>query len=895
MPNGRGLLKQLASAAALACLAAAVPGAARAQSITAALSSPAYVNPGQPTVLNVTFTYNKAKRVPPALHELDLWFPSNVTVNAIGDLAGWTHQSLPYNGGTWVEWDAPCANAGLAAGSSITVQVTVTVGSQPNDGDLSVTAYGSSPYYPKDPPVICEGNSRNAVQLQTSLSVPVTVLASTGAAAPPNLLGTGLTSTVTWTVTNRSTGAQMFTFSRNPDGNTGTGWTSTGCTTSGGTTSWGFITLDRNASYTVTCPYTFSADGTYTFNATVTPLWGTARKLQIPIQVGTVSAAWDHGTVVIGHPATLTLTNGSLATIGGFTIRNAYANGLPIDSASATGGLSYDSASSDETTAVFAGSLAPGASSTVTIRYTRGSIPAPTSTTFTLTMTPAEGARWAISRTLSAVPLVLPLPQVANLSILSNAAGRRLEWTRVSGNGATATGVVVFRTNAGTPPAVPLDFHRYTESDSGVVHADTSSGVADESLPEPGQGNYNYRVCSHDASFVYSECETGYWNQAGWLDSAVPPTGGWTRQLGLRALDLIGMFPGGHGAVPSNQSPTSDTGSSITVVALADGTRVANPIALTTLPAVNTVGSRLPDGRYVAFAAEQNGVLTAIDVLTGEPAWAPRTYSGESFTAGVSGVAQASAARAFQDAYGSDVLFLGSATTGNVLAVDAATGDVLWKVATGSKVRALPIYDSASNLLVVPSDAGVLAYDLGTSSPGVAPKALSYWNVPGEYTAACTRTTNASYVACIDRTGELRVIEKATGTVHAHLPTGLERPTTVVRMLGGTPGFMVANNATVVRVTADASFTTLAAPYQWGPGATLSPPIGFSSSGYLIVAADDQRLHKLDSETLAEISFSDAVPSRNPATALSAPSYDSTDRLYLFGTGEGRIWAVPAF
>ena len=53
---------------------------------------------------------------------------------------------------------------------------------------------------------------------------------------------------------------------------------------------------------------------------------------------------------------------------------------------------------------------------------------------------------------------------------------------------------------------------------------------------DPGIGAYNYRVCNRDRFFVYSSCNTGFWNGAGWLDSAVAPSGGWTHQLGGAAL-----------------------------------------------------------------------------------------------------------------------------------------------------------------------------------------------------------------------------------------------------------------------------------------------------------------------------------------------------------------------
>lgn len=879
-----------AAGTALALAALAAPAAARAQALTVSLASGGAVYAGQTTTLTFTATYTNANPFHPALHGIDVSFPVGYTVtSASGPSGDWTFSTA--NDGVTARFLAPCTAAGLVAGESASFTVTVARPAAGSDLVDTLTGSGTSVYAPGGTSQYCEGNWDGAIwYLGSSLTVPVSILRLTGAATPAKLLGPGASSTVVWTIHNGSDTGRTVTFDRIPGGTSGTGWTASCGTDLNG------ATISSGASSSMTCTYGFQSSGTFSFTGTASAPNAAPPSAAVAVDVGAADAAWDHGVVVLGRATTLTLTNASQALVGGFEIRNASAGGLTVESASATNGLLYQEGSSNGQVAVFTGTLAAGASATVTIRYGTGGLTSPTSTGFTFDLIPTDGSAHAISKTLSSVPLVLPLPRVLGLGVLSNANGRRLDWTRASGNGATPAGVVVFRSDASTVPPVPTDFRQYRAGvDAGVAYADTSgASTTDQTYAEAGSGSYNYRVCSHDASFIYSECESGYWNTAGWLDSAVPPAGGWTRQVGASSLDLVGMFQGGRAAVPSNQGPT------LTVLSLSDGTRASAPTALTAMPAVNTVGAQLPDGRYVAFAADQNGVVTAVDVVTGARAWpAGRgSYPLESFVAGSTGIARSAAPPAFQAAYSTDVLVLGSATTGNVLGVDAATGEVLWTVPTGSPVYALPTYDPASNVLYVPANDGVFAYDLTGSSAGVAPQPLPGWTPPGgSYTVQCTRTTAAAYIACVDRTGVLRVLDKATGAVHSQLSTGVSAPAPVslVRMSAGTPGFVVGSAAKVVRITASADLTTLVASYTWAPGETLSPPLGFSVSGYLIVAASDQRLHKLSSETLAELGRSEAVLSRDPTTILGAPSWDSVNRRYVFGTGEGRIWAVPAF
>ena len=451
--------------------------------------------------------------------------------------------------------------------------------------------------------------------------------------------------------------------------------------------------------------------------------------------------------------------------------------------------------------------------------------------------------------------------------------------------------MVVFRSDDGIAPPEPQDFYQYNTGDASVVYATIGTSSGDEHFEDTvAPGRYRYRVCNHDAYFVYSDCTTKYWNGQGWLDSAAPLVGGWTRQLGMTATKLIGMFPGGHAAALSHQPD-------VTVLDLATGARIAAPLSLAATPSVLTTGTQVVDGRYLAFAADENGVVNAFDVTTGAPAWPTPLSTGESFTAGITGVTWGYGSAHFQANYSTDVLFVGSAEpAGNVVAIDATDGTVLWTLPTGSPVNALPTYDAASDVLIVPTDAGILAYDMATSTDGIAPQFL--WQLLGAtYTVPCVRTTSASYLACVDTSGHLTVLEKRTGVEQGSLDTGLADPVTLMRVSAGTPGFVVSNASSVARVVADATFQSVTLPVEnvWTPGFTISSVLGFSSRGYLITAGN-LRIYKLSSVNAQELSSSGPVtPCSSDGDLLGSPSWDETNQRYLFGTNEGRVWTIPYF
>ena len=203
----------------------------------------------------------------------------------------------------------------------------------------------------------------------------------------------------------------------------GTGWTAT-CSNPSEYTN---RRIKVGASQAVICTYTFTANGTYSFSAGAR-VSGTATDIikTVTIRVGTVTATWNHGVVVIGRPSTLTVVNNSAATIAAVELTNGYTTGMTVTSAQATCSpatpcLALQSA--DGTTAVFNGSLAPGASAAIAITYSPASVPTTSSTGFTVRMTPSEGIPYAYSVSIPSVPLVVPLPDVYGLGILDSDIG----------------------------------------------------------------------------------------------------------------------------------------------------------------------------------------------------------------------------------------------------------------------------------------------------------------------------------------------------------------------------------------------------------------------------------------------------------------------------------------
>ena len=67
------------------------------------------------------------------------------------------------------------------------------------------------------------------------------------------------------------------------------------------------------------------------------------------------------------------------------------------------------------------------------------------------------------------------------------------------------------------------------------------------------------------------------------------------------------------------------------------------------------------------------------------------------------------------------------------------------------------------------------------------------------------------------------------------------------------------------------------------------------ADGFVFVAASDKRLHKLALSTLADTGLSRTVNPTGTSPTLAAPSMDVADNLFLFGSSDGRLWAVPVF
>jgi hypothetical protein len=535
---------------------------------------------------------------------------------------------------------------------------------------------------------------------------------------------------------------------------------------------------------------------------------------------------------------------------------------------------------------------------TGTLTYGSGSVPLNGSATlaFSFTGIPTESVTtpytfrvvvtntWDATRTYTfTVQNTVPIPDVANLGILSTSAGQTLYWTNTSATNEPHDGVVVFRAAAPTAPSFPADGTDYTGSPSAIYCAKYGSSAS--SLADPVTGAYYYRVCNHDANFIYSNCSTGFWSNAGWLDSASAPAGGWTYTTGYQVLLYPGIVPGGRVGFASNAP-------ALNVLTAATGARPFDPVSLAAVPAMGTPVVTLRSGRQVMFAADQGGVVTALDVTTGATYWQV-TKSGESFVSGVSGALWLYAGSAFQGKYANDVLFLGS-TTGKLLALDATTGAPLWTVTAGTEIRALPLYDYAKNWLYVPTNGGgILAYDLLNSTLGTPPVAATGWNNPGgAYTLGCTRADVATLMTCVDKTGGIKVLNRSTGaTVATGAFTGGGTPSTVWKV----PSGLVVGSANAVQTftLSGASFTSRGA-YQ-PAGTTLSQAQVFVAEGFIYVGGSDLKLHKLRLADAIEVLPAATVTSRQAGTFLGPAAYDMSSNRFVFGASDGHVWAVPYF
>jgi outer membrane protein assembly factor BamB len=298
--------------------------------------------------------------------------------------------------------------------------------------------------------------------------------------------------------------------------------------------------------------------------------------------------------------------------------------------------------------------------------------------------------------------------------------------------------------------------------------------------------------------------------------------------------------------------------------------------------------AQIDNGRRILFAADQSGTITAEDVDSGETYWTA-TKTGEAFVAGVSGAIRRYASAAFQTAYHTDVLFLGS-TTGKLLAIDASTGVTIWTVNVGNAIRALVKYDSTKNWIYVPTDsAGIIAFNLaGSSDLGIPPALASGWvNPGGSYSLGCSGT---SQLFCTDRSGLVRILDRSTGSVVASGASLLTSPSSITGITGGV---VVSNASKVVKLAISGSSLTVSG--TWTPGSTLSPALVFQSVGSIYAGGSDGKLHKVSLTSMVETASVSVASQGTTTVYLGPPNYDVTNDLFLFGSSNGHLWAVKYF
>jgi outer membrane protein assembly factor BamB len=828
-------------------------------------------------------------------HQVDFAMPnanySVTTAGSSGPDATWavTKGSLKINGVRvpYIRFTAPCSSLGIAPGAAGTfiVRLTPPVGDTPTDIDTSsftvtVRTTGSTGTCPSP---ASTGSSTFAARVKV-------LLVTGGTASPAQLLGPGVAARITWTITNESSATQasvtVSPLVPSP-------------TTAVGNCSMVTNPIAAHASAAVTCDYTFSAaNTTYTFAAnakngasppTATAVGATATGT---IAVGSANVVWSKAVIVNGRPATyslaFTVNNTSATAVTQVDVLYAAKAGWVVSGAT---GLTL-SASSGDGDLILTGSIAAGATQAVTVNFS--AVPSVASTTtypFTVKLTPTEGAAYALSTSQAVLLYVPAVADVAGLTANATSTGQALAWTN---SGPAHDGVVIFRAPSGTVPASPIDFAVYAAGSSGVVYADPA-GSTTTSWTDATVGNFNYRVCARDASYVYSSCSTGFFSGNGWVDAEAYPSGGWVHTVGGNALVRGGLVPGSRIA-QANNSP------SVVILDTATGQRAFPPVAIPALPSMYTPAAPLGTGRTVLFAADQAGNVTAVDTTTGQRLWEVNK-PGETFTAGVAGIARAYASAAFQAAYSMDVLVLGS-TTGTVYAIDTTSGATLWTLGAGAGVYGLIVYDASTDLLWVPTaGAGVRAFTMAGSSPAVAATPAPGWafaDSSGNYQINCTSQVGGPGLACVNTAGELRIVNQTTGALMAAMfPTGVSAPAALVRVSGSAapPGLVVASATRTNVLTVTASSTpTIASAAQWVPsGFRTSTPAVYASSGFFVVGGTDGRLHRVSLTTGLEQAQSPRITSQAGTVTLAQPMFDATSNRYLFGTDDGHVWAVPTF
>ncbi len=862
------LLRRL-TIGALACFAL-LSGAARAQSIDVSIrltppTSPLLngVTHGVDSTLSLDVVNTNDQRYP--LRHIAFRVPSGYTLRATS--RGPEGFGTAINGRE-VEFEAPCSAPGIpAAGGLGQFQLDVLPPGSPTANDVNETlevvsmgddaCSGDTVWY-------ANGSVAFVRRVLRVVSGELTDVAGTA---------TQITSAkVRWTIQNgssvRKSGITV-TSAAVP------GFASVSCSP---------LSLNANRSSTSTCTYSSptGAAGSYTFAARAGAAGASAVGTSLVVPIGAV-VTWDRPVAVVGrgpHEFSIRVVNNSPVAVSRVQVLTPA--GWSGQSAVSGTGLSPNSCAGAP---CFTGSLAERQTASLRVRFTTApAVAVNTSYTFQVQI-----QRGASTTTLpQAVTLVAPLPDVAGLTVLSDADGQVLSWTNTDRPDSAHDGVVVFRTASSVVPPLPQDFVDYATSPlpAGIVYAD-EGGSTQRDFADPAVGAYNYRVCNRDEFLVYSGCRTSFWNNQGYADSAVAQ-GAWTHQLGGQSLLLPTVIAGNRVAIPTNRP-------AIDVLDLTTGQRLFDPVPLPSLPSSSTPATRVVDGRLLLFAADQSGTVTAVDLEAGTVAW-QKTKLGERFVAGVSGVTRSFGGPAFQAAYAVDLLLLGSATTGNVLAIDATTGETLWTVNAGASVQALVTYDSAGYRFYVPTaGGGVVAFDMRPSGPTAPAVPLAGWQNPGgAYSLYCARTYEATSIACVDRTGVLLVLDAATGAIRASLATGLTSPSTLIRVTGATPGFVVTNARQVQRIVASGAPTVLSTLGTWLPtSGVISSALVLSVSGYVVVSSSDGSLHRLRLSDAQWLSQTPPLPSVTSPRFLGPIAYDTANGLYVFGSSEGRVWAIP--
>jgi hypothetical protein len=530
--------------------------------------------------------------------------------------------------------------------------------------------------------------------------------------------------------------------------------------------------------------------------------------------------------------------------------------------------------------------LAPGATATIVVSFTAIGPVSSTPYPFQVVVLPVNFGNGAQPTLTKSVLVENPIADLASFSLLQRpGTGQTAYWHNMPDPDPNNDhdGVVLLRAASGTAPGFPVDGTDYTQSlPAGFIYADRG-GSTEVTFTDTTSGAFNYRLCNMDRYMIYSDCRSGFWNGAGWLDSGTPPAGGWLHAFGYQVLLYPGIVPGGGVGFASNAPALS-------VLTAANGQRPFDPVGLAATPALGTPMVTLSNGWQVLFAADQGGRVTALDVQTGALHWQV-TVTGESFVAGVSGALRQYANAAFQSRYANDVLFLGS-TTGRLLALDATTGTPLWTANPGTAIRGLPLYDYAKNWLYVPTDgAGILAYDLGSTTPPTPPSAGTGWvNPGGNYRLGCTRADSSAQMTCLDNSGAIKVLDRSTGaSVAAGSFTGA--PSSVWKVAGG---LVVGSSSRVQTFTLSGASFTLRGTYA-PASTTLSEVQVFGSAGFIFVGGSDLKLHKLALADATEVLPAVAVTSQQTGTVLGPAVFDVTSNLFVFGASDGRVWAVPYF